>query len=121
MGHPDGQFYQDSKWGGRATSPKENQDRVTEQGNGKTGLAKTCFYYKMLLVVLTYHFLQMSDQSTSIYEILGPLQDFEGPPSTLLGYLPKPESCLSFSENLSRLLREDHLTSKYLQTRHSSL
>ena len=106
-----------SKWGGRASSPKENQDRGNEQGNSKGELAKICFYYRTLLV--WFWPITFSKQATdlaafmSIYEILGPLQDFEGPWSTLLGYLPKPGSCLSFSKNIPKLLWEDCPTTKY--------
>lgn len=59
-----------SKWGGRASSPKENQDRVTEQGNGKAELAKICFYYRTLLFWFWHHFLQTGNRSSNIYEYL---------------------------------------------------
>jgi len=64
-----------SKWGGRASSPKENQDRGNEQGNSKGELAKICFYYRTLLV--WFWLITFSKQATdlaafmSIYEILG--------------------------------------------------
>lgn len=32
----------------RAASPKEYRGRVTEEGNGKAGLANTCFSYRTL-------------------------------------------------------------------------
>lgn len=43
-------------------------------------------------------------QSSHVDENLGPGQDLEGPSSVCPGYLPKPESCPSFSENGPRLL-----------------
>ena len=81
--------------------------QMLEEGKeGWNGLAETCFHCRTLCWTHLCGFdLSLSpnksgQSSCVVDEILGPVQDFEGPSSGWPGYLPRPESCRSFSENL---------------------
>lgn len=111
---------------GRANSAKKSRGRETKEGNGESWAGKNRFPLENFVFTYLCGFdlsfsPNKSGQSSHVDEILGPGQDFEGPSSAWPGYLYKPESCLSFSENLPRLLWEDCPTLKSLQTRQFSL
>lgn len=94
------------KGSGEESSFSEGIPRHKNLGNGEAGLAETCFHCRTLCWTHLCGFdLSLSpnksgQSSCVVDEILGPVQDFEGPSSGWPGYLPRPESCRSFSENL---------------------